>query len=687
MGALTIACYVLIFIKLKASGASFLSQAENAFLKVPSNDSARDHLKFIASEPHMAGTAGDLKMAEYVANQFRSFGIDANIEGFDALLTYPISRALQLETLEGSEALWKADLEEDQLSEDETSSTEWRRKSFFAYAPSGDVAAPLVYANYGSPEDFDALEKLGITVEGKVVIMRYGKCFRGLKVMNAQSHGAVGALVYSDPADDGFQVGPTYPAGPWRPEGGIQRGSSAFASLCGGDPARAAGPNTVEESCGYSQQEILPQIPAMPISYRDARPLLKSLEGPIVPEDFQGGLEFQYHTGPSSFSKVHVVTNNSFVTTTIWNVIAKIPGKLQGDEDRPVILGNHRDAWIFGAADPNSGTAVMLEVARGLGSLLSTGWRPIRSIYFGSWSGEEYNLIGSTYWGEKNADGLLKNAIAYLNVDTAVTGNAQMKVVATPSLSTAFLDTLRHIKDPIQGKSLLEVFAPQIGTPGSGTDYAVFLDHLGIASLDFAFEINPTHDYGVYHSIYDSFDWMEKWGDPTFQYHKTAAQLWGLFALRLADSKILPFDHIAESKTLGLHVDKIEKLDTYTAIVDLQPLRDAIAQYSSAAQKLVSLDQRFLLRGSHNEYNDKVSLAERQYLIEEGLPLRKWAKNVKQAPGIYLGYAAEEFPGIVHALRENDIELAQEQVQKAALCIQKVAIFLDASSSKSVTQA
>ena len=300
--------------------------------------------------------------------------------------------------------------------------------TFNGYAPSGDVTAPAVYANYGTPDDFDALAGAGVDVKGKVVLVRYGQCFRGLKAMNAQDRGASAVIIYSDPADDGYGRGTVYPDGPWRPASAVQRGSAQFMSLCAGDPFRAderyaaAGLST-ESLCSYSANDTVPSIPVLPMSYGDAAPILAALGGAAAPTGFAGGIEgLEYTLGPSEGTVVRVTADNRFVTTPIWNVVATVPGSLPADEDQPVLLGNHRDAWVFGAADPNSGTAAMIEVARGLGALLEAGWRPKRTIKLLSWSGEEYGLLGSTGWGELNAEAL-KRAVAYLNIDVATSGD------------------------------------------------------------------------------------------------------------------------------------------------------------------------------------------------------------------------------------------------------------------------
>ena len=357
-----------------------LTPEEATFLAVPSNASARASLKFITSKPHVAGTAGDLEMAEFVKSSFQREGVDAVLDPQKVLLTYPVSSALELLDDSGK-MVAKASLAEDTLQSDPTTHTWWRNHTFNGYSPSGDVMAPVVYANYGLPEDFQALQAAGVGVNGSIVLMRYGKCFRGLKAMNAQKAGALAAIIYSDPEEDGYAKGSVYPYGPWRPKSSVQRGSIQFISLCAGDPTRAYAPHgeDVEALCGLSSKELIPQIPVLPISYGDALVFLESLGGKEAPENFRGALNITYRVGPTKDQyKVRVKVENRFQTSPVWNVIGKIPGTLPNDLDQPVVLGNHRDAWAYGAADPNSGTAQMIEVVRGLGKLLRTGWRPLR---------------------------------------------------------------------------------------------------------------------------------------------------------------------------------------------------------------------------------------------------------------------------------------------------------------------
>ncbi|CAM9873000.1 unnamed protein product [Ascophyllum nodosum] len=656
-------------------------------------------------------------MAHYVHDRFSAAGIPlVEIQPVDALLSTPVESSLEMLDSISGETLFAASLSEDILDLDTTSDSWFRNHTYNGYSPSGNVSAAFVYANYGRPEDFDALEAVGVSVEGKIVITRYGKCFRGLKAMNAQNRGAVGTIIYSDPQQDGFTKGPAYPNGAWRPASSVQRGSVHFNSLCAGDPSRAASDKTVEEVCGFSRDELVPLIPVMPISYGDAEPFLRALGGLVGPEGFQGGLNFSYTVGPSS-AVVRMVVENEEHVGPVWNVVGTISGTLPEAEDRPVVLGNHRDAWAFGAVDPNSGTACLIELARGLGVLLGGGWRPLRTIILCSWSGEELGMIGSTAWGEANAEGILAKAAAYLNVDSAVSGSF-LNIKATPTLAGLIEGALGDVEDPASGGTLLDAWSDHLQMLGSGSDYTVFLDRLGIASVDFAFKQDPA-GYAVYHSVYDSFSWVENYGDPGFRYFQASARLWGLMALRLASPDVLPFDPRRRATALEEYLaaltppppsDGKRGASVSLSEDDLAPLARAIAAFRTAADEIGRLTAASVLEGipveavtearavmlrgaggvtgrreggragatglTTDDLNERLAMTERRFLSPEGLPGRPWYRHVLQAPGLYLGYAADSFPGITQALRDGDEALARAQVLVAAVCVTDAADFL-----------
>jgi len=667
-------CLLLAAAGLPGARAWGAEPSEETFLAAPSAEGAAAHLRRLTSEPHVAGTPGDFRMAEYVRSQLESFGFEAVMEPVNALLSYPTD-APYVATLDGDGTEEPLDVAERPLGEDATSDVADRNHTFHGYAPAGDVTGEIVYANFGRPQDFDAIDSLGVSVVGKVVVVRYGKCFRGLKVWNAQRRGAVGVIIYSDPHEDGTTQGEVYPKGPWRPPFGVQRGSVQFNSLCGGDPSRAAGPGTPEEVCGFSQQDLIPNITSLPIGYAPAATLLARLEGP-TPDGFKGGLEgVPYAVGPSGF-KLRLRTRNKFVTAPIPNVIAR----LRGSEDRPVILGNHRDAWVFGAADPNSGTATLLEVARGLGQLLKGGWRPRRTLLLASWSGEEYGLVGSTAWAELHAEEVSK-AYAYINVDTAVSGN-YLAAAGSFALRDAFAEVLERVSGP-DGEPLSRSWSREWQVLGSGSDYTVFLDHFGVPSVDFEFTRTDANgretSYGQYHSVYDSFDWMKNFGGggpgQAFKYMRAAAQVWGLLGLRLADRPLAPFNHSRQAEGMERWAGELPPG------LDLTPLREGIAEYAAAAEAAAA---EAASTEPPKDLGDRLAYAERQFLVGEGLPGRKWYRHTLQAPGIELGYGSVSFPGVAEALQAGQKGVAEAQLQVAARCVRRAAAFLRGNSSEAL---
>ena len=486
---------------------------EEQFRAVPAPKSAREHLRKLTIEPHIAGTKEDLATAVYVRDQLRSYGLNAELKEYDVWLNYPNSPSIvELITTRRQ----RLTITEAVVPGDSTSSHPKITPLFNGYSASGDVTGPLVYANYGLPGDYDELKKVGVDVKGKIVLVRYGNSFRGVKAKVAEDHGAIGCIIYSDPADDGYMQGDVYPKGPWRPVASGQRGSVQYLFDYPGDPLTPGKP-AIDGVPRLKPEEAtdLTKIPVQPIAYDVAKTLITPLKGPVRPRGFQGGLPLAYHVGGTPDVKVRLKTDMDYKIRKIWNVIARIDGSQE--PDRWVILGNHRDAWVFGAVDPNSGTSAMLEVGRGFGELVKKGWKPKRTIILGSWDAEEYGLIGSTEWAEEYAAELREKAVAYLNLDAAVSG-ASFGASSVPSLWKLIRDVTRDVKDPKSGKSIYqewqersregrterpanEPVEARIGALGSGSDYTPFLQHLGVPSTDFGFN----GDYGVYHSAYDSF--------------------------------------------------------------------------------------------------------------------------------------------------------------------------------------
>jgi N-acetylated-alpha-linked acidic dipeptidase len=666
---------------------------EEEFRAVPAPGSAREHLQRLTAEPHVAGTKEDYATAVYVRDQIRSYGISSELKEYDVLLPYPKQPSIVELIRPRRERLG---VKEAVIPEDPSSSNPKIIPLFNGYSANGDVTAPLVYVNYGLPPDYEALKKLGVDVKGKIAIARYGNSFRGVKAKVAQDHGAVGLIIYSDPAEDGYMQGDVYPKGPWRPASSAQRGSVQFLSTAPGDPLTPGRP-AVPGVPRLKMEEVttVPRIPVQPISYGDARRLLEPLRGPVRPKGFQGGLPFPYHVGGTDYVQVHLKTTMDYQVRKIWNVISRIDG--EEEKDRWVIMGNHRDAWTFGAVDPNSGTTAMLEAARGFGALLKNGWRPRRTIVVCSWDGEEYGLLGSTEWAEENADELKEKAVAYLNVDSAVSGS-NFGAASVPSMWKLIRGATRDVKDPKSGHSIYQqwqdraheqepdadisdaeagsdtaIAEARIGALGSGSDFTPFLQHLGIASSDMGFG----GDYGVYHSAYDSFYWMSHFGDPTFVYHVAAAQLWGTVALRLADAAGLPLDYRDYAGQVREFFDqtmKLAKRRKLAGAFDAEPMNKAIAKFSDEAERVEKARQETVAEIERDEkpsavaklkrINDALLAVERSLTDDRGLRGRTWYTHQIYAPGAYTGYAAQPLPDFRQALDDRNAANAKDGLER-----------------------
>ncbi|HEY0004893.1 MAG TPA: M28 family metallopeptidase [Pyrinomonadaceae bacterium] len=668
---------------------------EEQFRAVPSPASARQHLLRLTAEPHVAGTPEDYETAVYVRDRLRSYGLAAELKEYQVLLNYPRQPSLVELVAPRRERLR---VQESALPEDATSGNRKIIPLFNGYSASGDVTAPLVYVNYGLPDDYEALKKMGVDVRGKIALARYGNSFRGVKAKVAEEHGAVGLIIYSDPADDGYMQGDVYPKGPWRPASSAQRGSVMYLFNYPGDPLTPGAPS-IPGTPRLSQAEAtnLPHIPVQPISYGDAHRLLETLRGPLRPKGFQGGLPFAYHVGGTTDVRVHLKTEMEFVTRTIWNVVARIDG--EQERERWVVLGNHRDAWVFGAVDPNSGTTAMLELGRGLGQLLKSGWKPRRTIILCSWDGEEYGLIGSTEWAEEMAAELREKAVAYLNMDSAVSG-PNFGASSVPSMWKLVRGATRDVRDPKTGKSVYQAWQdrsresqpePELTDPakgsdtqiaearinalGSGSDYTPFLQHLGIASLDMGFG----GDYGVYHSAFDSFNWMSKFGDPGFHYHVAAAQLWGTIALRLANADGLPLDYTDYASQIRAFLVEVQRAAARRKLsesFDAKAMTDAINDLAEEAaridkRRLETVEEIEKSRVQANDthpravarlkrINDALVAAERALTDARGLRGRNWYKHQIYAPGFYTGYAAQPLPDLRQAVDDRNTANARE---------------------------
>lgn len=671
------------------------SNWETQFRAVPQGASAREHLRRLTLEPHVAGTREDYQTAIYVRDQMRSFGLASELKEYQVLLQYPKQPTIvemiapRRERLQTVEAV---------IPEDPSSSNRKIIPLFNGYSGIGDVTAPLVYVNYGLPGDYEALKKSGVDTKGKIVLARYGSSFRGVKAKVAEENGAVGIIIYSDPADDGYMQGDVYPKGPWRPAQSAQRGSVQYLFEYPGDPLTPGVPSIAgKPRIKLEDATDLPRIPVQPMSYGEAGKLLAALRGPLRPKGFQGGLPFAYHLGGTTDVRVHLKTDLEYVERTIWDVITRIDGS--DEPDRWVIMGNHRDAWTFGAVDPNSGTSAMLEVGRGLGQIMKAGWKPRRTVFLCSWDAEEYGLIGSTEWVEENADELREKAVAYLNMDTAVSG-ANFGASSVPSMWKLIRAATREVRDPKTGKSVYQAWQDRvreslpeaeltdpatgsdrpiaearIGALGSGSDYTPFLQHLGVPALDMGFG----GDYGVYHSAYDSFYWMTKFGDPTFAYHVAAAQVWGTIAMRLASASGLPLDYTDYAAQIRDFLTETSRTATHRRLADsfdAKALNAAIKDFTEEAARVdrrrretvmeieatrttsSNVNPRAVLR--LKRINDALLATERALTDARGLRGRSWYKHQIYAPGYYTGYAAQPLPDLRQAIEDRNSTNARE---------------------------
>jgi N-acetylated-alpha-linked acidic dipeptidase len=587
-------------------------------------------------------------------------------------------------------------LVEDSYPQDKDSTTSGQFPAFHGYGASGSASGQIIYVNYGSPADHEQLTSMGLSVEGKIVLARYGGPFRGLKVKEAEERGAIGVLIYSDPADDGYMRGDVYPDGPMRPPSAIQRGSVQYLSIQPGDPSTPGGVPSTDGATRISRDQMknVPRIPSLPIAYREAEKLLRNLGGARVPNDWQGGLPFAYHVGPGGTTvEMHVEMDEGL--KPIYNIIATIPGTT----DQVLVVGNHRDAWTPGAVDPNSGTAALLEVARSLGAAVKAGWKPKRTIILGSWDAEEYGLVGSTEWAEANAAMLTQKAVAYLNIDVAVTG-PNFGASGVPSLRDVMREVARLVPEPRQGgtvgalwerraKSAWAASTPvtlgspdaefdqQLGRLGSGSDYTVFVDFLGVPSLDMGF----SGSYGVYHSVYDNFRWMSLYGDPEFLYHQAAARVLGLLTMRIASADVAPLRFSGYARALRddlneLRTDVIRRARTAEGtpfLPDFSPIESALADLEKAGVAADATAERIAGSGDSNaavRVSGALAQVERAFLNPQGLPGRPWFKHQLIGPGLTTGYAPWPYPALREAVEKKDAAMFATELKKVVAAIQ-----------------
>ncbi len=677
------------------------SGLDQEFMKVPSAKLAGEHLKVLTSAPHWASSPEDYKTAEYVAEKFRAAGLHTEIQPFRVWLNKPVTIEIEASDAHGKKLMsgpTPEHVDQKAFGGDPFQDDPRILPAFNGSSPSGDVTADVVYANYGTLEDFKKLASLGVDVKGKIVLVRYGGNFRGVKVYIAQQYGAAGVLIYSDPGDDGYMKGDMYPRGPYRPVTGVQRGSVQFLPLYPGDPETPGVASTMDlpDSQRITDPAKMnqPSIPANPLSYHDARPILEAIGGPESPREWQGGLPFTYHLGGVGAVKVHMHLVQDYKLRTIWDVIGTIEGTDPEQKDDWVVAGNHRDAWVYGAVDPNSGTAAMLETVHGLGDLMKQGWKPKRRIVICSWDAEEEGLMGSTEWAEMHAKELA-HAVAYFNTDVGVAG-PDFNASAVPSLKEFVRDVTREVPSPKGGTvyeqwqasqqtsprrrgRLLSADAPAkapvaIGNLGSGSDYTPFIQHLGVPSTD----IGSDGPYGVYHSVFDNYNWFIKFADPTFVYEQQQARVFGLEILHMADTDVLPYDYRAYGRdVVGYVADAQKSASVAKLAVDFSAATAAAQRFEAAGEKIYPLQTSAVTGTDQPKLNAALRDAETALLSDAGLPRRGWYKHTIYAPGEYTGYAAVVIPGVTEGIEAADAARTQGQLDALAAALNRSAAILE----------
>jgi N-acetylated-alpha-linked acidic dipeptidase len=616
---------------------------------------ASAHSKFLSLQPHMAGTAAQARTRDYVIEQMKSWGLETEVRGYSIWMPHPVSTRVWRIAPDPIEL----NLVEGPVDEDTTSFAFPQVPAFNGYGAAGDVRGEVVYVNYGLIEDYAQLDSMGVSVKGKIAVARYGRSFRGIKAREAEKHGALGLIIYSDPADDGYVRGDVYPVGPMRPAHGIQRGSVMNPN---GDPSTPGYPSTTNAKRIPVAQMDVPRIPVLPVSYGNAAELLRGLDGKSIPQPWQGGLPFRYHVGPGPVQARIAVATDAATNPykQIWNTFGTIRGSEFPDEI--VIIGGHRDAWGPGAADNVSGTVSVLEAARAISEQVKAGKRPKRTIVFATWDAEEWGLIGSTEFVEEDSLRLTRSAVAYLNQDDVAQG-PNFGAGGSPSLRALLRDAARQVPYPGGAGSVYDVWRtranlssdtlePQMGDPGGGSDFAGFYNHLGIPIADWGFG-GPA---GIYHSAYDSYHWMSKFGDPNFEFHAVTARIGAVALLRIANAEILPYDYVEYARTMRRFSSQVER-----AIADRRwklsgaVLTSAVGRMESAAVAFAEARDRALAAQLSPAIAKRVNATllgvERQLTRPQGLVTRPWFRNLVYASDENNGYSTMVLPSVNEAIR------------------------------------
>ncbi len=717
-----------------AAASQSEQQWEQKFRALPSPDNLRNYMKLLSARPHHVGSPYDKQNAEWIAARFKEWGWDVHIESFSILFPTPKERLVEMT----APSHFLAKLQEPPLPGDPTSNQQSEQlPSYNAFSIDGDVTAPLVYVNYGVPDDYDQLARMGVSVQGAIVIARYGNSWRGIKPKVAAEHGAVGCLIYSDPRDDGYYQGEVFPNGAFRPPDGVQRGSVADLPVYPGDLLTPGVGATADATrLDLKDVKVFTKIPVLPISYGDAQPLLAALAGPVAPAAWRGALAITYHIGPGP-ATVHLKMQSNWDMKPVYDVVAKIDGATAPGEW--VMRGNHHDAWVNGAQDPLSGLVAELEEARSLGELLKEGWKPKRTILYFAWDGEEPGLVGSTEWVETHAEELRQHGVAYINSDSISRG--YLNVAGSHSLQTFLNQVARDVTDPERSVSLWErehsrlvanasgeereraaakSFWP-IEALGTGSDYTAFLDFTGVAAVNLGF--GGESEGGIYHSIYDDFYWFTHFGDPSFVYGRALAQTSGTAVMRLADAELLPFNFSDLSTTVKDYVTEIEKLaetqtnsirernreiaagvflaasdPTVTSVppqaepvpphLDFAPLDSAVGalgrgadRYQHAFTRAEENNAALLARAQGgqglSQVNQELLHAERALIDPNGLPGRPWYKHQLYAPGLYTGYSVKTIPAVREAIEQKQWDVAARAILSVAQILQNEAAAID----------
>ena len=717
-----------------AQGAAAQVRWEKKFRDGISPENIRENMRRLSARPHHVGSAYDKDNAQWILSQFKAWGFDARIETFNVLFPTPKVRVLEML----SPARFQAALAEPVIAADPTSGqSDEQLPSYNAYSADGDVTAPLVYVNYGNREDYEVLERMGISVKGAIVIARYGEGWRGIKPKVAAEHGAIGCIIYSDPSGDGYVKGDTYPAGGWRPAGGVQRGSVMDTDYPGDPLTPGVGATASAKRLSLKDAKTLTTIPVLPISAADALPLLSALAGPVAPKDWRGGLAITYHAGPGP-AVVHLQVSSNWDIKPVYDVIAVLKGGSASDQW--VIRGNHHDAWVNGADDPLAGQAAMLEEARMLGALRRQGWSPARTILYCAWDGEEPGLLGSVEWVETHIDELQRRAVAYINSDTNERGH--LSAGGTQDLQTFVSGVAREVDDPethmsvYQRAHLVAIANARdadertdlrerkdlvLEALGDGSDFTAFQDFAGIPTLDISF--GDEDDGDQYHSIYDDFYWYTHFVDTDFAYGRALSQTAGTAVLRLADAQLLPVDYAPQAQAIAKYEAELEKLlkdkqDEYTErdlelkegvftatndprrpllppraeavppFMNFAPMKNALLQLKKSADHFSQARAAFDAKGSPALPAKSLALinadllqVSRLFLDPKGLPERPWFKNQVYAPGAYTGYGAKPIAAVREYMDEKKWAEADAQVPRVSRVLAAVAAGIDRAAN------